>query len=327
MPSLSPDRLNDPILPYMQPCPVTLRAHERVGAALEAIRGARVGDVPHFYVVDEQQRLAGVVPAHVLLESGIDETLSDVMTPHAVAIPDWATVLVAAEFFATQRFRSFPVVGRDGELLGQVDTSVFTPDVVALASRSFDDMFQLLGIHASHSRSAWTSFLDRFPWLMANVGGGLLSAVIASRYESLLNAVVVLALFIPVVLALAESVSMQSVTLTLQRLHGGPPVRGFLRRLMIQELGAAALLGMGCGAVVGGIAAVWKSDPLLGCVVGVVINASVVTAGMLGLLLPTALHALKRDPRIAAGPIVLAVADVATLLFYFNLAGWWLGGR
>lgn len=327
MPSLSADRLNDPILPFMQPCPVTLRDDESVRVALDNIRAARAGDVPHFYVVDEQQRLAGVVPAHVLLQSSVDEVIGDVMTHHAVAIPDWATVLVAAEFFATQRFRSFPVVGRDGTLLGQVDTSVFTPDVVALASRSFDDLFQLLGIHASHSRSAWTSFLDRFPWLMANVAGGLLSAMLASRYERLLDAVVVLALFIPVVLALAESVSMQSLTLTLQRLHGGPPVRGFLRRLMIQELGAATLLGVGCGTVVGGIAAVWKSDPLLGAVVGVAISASVMTAGLFGVLLPTALHALKRDPRIAAGPIVLAAADVATLLFYFNLAGWWLGGR
>lgn len=327
MASVTPDRLNDPILPYMRPCPVTLRASDRIDAALSMIRGARIGDVPHFYVVDAQDRLAGVVPAHVLLQSAVDETLDDVMTHHAVAIPDWATVLVAAEFFASQPFRSFPVVSRDGVLLGQVDTSVFTPEVVALASRSFDDMFQLLGIHASGSRSAWTSFLDRFPWLMANVGGGLLSAVIASRYESLLNAVVVLALFIPVVLALAESVSMQSVTLTLQRLHGGPPVRGFLRRLIIQELGAAALLGAGCGTVVGTIATLWKGDPMLGAVVGLAITASVVTAGLLGLLLPTALHALRRDPRIAAGPIVLAVADVATLLFYFNLAGWWLGRR
>lgn len=306
---------------------MTLRAEDRVDAALDAIRAARVGNVPHFYVVDDQSRLAGVVPAHVLLESAVDDTIGSIMTRDAVAIPDWATFLVAAEFFASQRFRSFPVVGRHGELIGQVDTQVFTPDVVTLASRSFDDIFQLLGIRASHSRSAWTSFLDRFPWLMTNVAGGLLSAAIASRYEALLHAVVVLALFIPIVLALAESVSMQSLTLTLQRLHGGPPVRGFLRRMLIQELGAAALLGVGCGVVVGGIATIWKGDALLGAVIAVAISASVVTAGVLGMLLPTALHALRRDPRIAAGPIVLAAADLATLLFYFNLAGWWLSGR
>ena len=97
--------------------------------------------------------------------------------------------------------------------------------------------------------------------------------------------------------------------------------------MMIQELGAAALLGAGCGAVVGSIATVWKGDALLGGVVAVAITASVITAGLFGFVLPTALHAMRRDPRIAAGPIVLAAADVATLLFYFNLAGWWLSRR
>ena len=157
---------------------------------------------------------------------------------------------------------------------------------------------------------------------MANVGGGLLSALIASRYEALLDSVVVLALFIPVVLALAESVSMQSATLTLQRLHGGAPVRGFVRRVLFQEMGAAALLGLGSGAIVGGIPAALHGDVLLGVSVGGAIAAAVLTAGLLGLLLPTALHALRMDPKIAAGPIVLAVSDIATLLFYFNLAGW-----
>jgi magnesium transporter len=327
MSTLSADRLHDPILPHVQPCPVTLRATDRVDTALDAIRRARLGDVPHFYVVDDEARLAGLVRAHVLLESAVDEVIGDLMVHDAVAIPDWATVLVAAEFFASQPSRAFPVVGRGGELLGQVDTRLFTPEIVALAGRSFEDIFQLIGIHASGNNSAWSSFKDRFPWLMANIAGGLLCAGLASRYEALLDAVVVLALFIPVVLALAESVSMQSLTLTLQRLHGGPPVRGFLRRMILMELGAAALLGIGCGAVVATTVALWKGDGVLGAVIGIAIAAAVVTAGLFGLLLPTVLHALRRDPRIAAGPIVLAASDVATLLFYFNLAGWWLGSR
>jgi magnesium transporter len=311
----------------MQPCAVVLRASDTVSAAIDAVRAARAGASPCFYIVDEDRRLAGLVTSHLLLNTEPSTLISHVMRHDAVAVPDWATVLVAAEFFVTQKFRVFPVVNQRGELLGQIDTAVFTPDVLALASRSFDDIFQLMGIHASGSRSAWTSFLDRFPWLMANVGAGLLAALIAARYEALLESVVVLALFIPVVLALAESVSMQSATLTLQRLHGGAPVRGFLRRVFVQELGAASLLGIGCGLIVGGIAAALHANLWLGVAVGGAIAGSVLTAGLLGLLLPTALHAMRLDPRIAAGPIVLAVADLATLLFYFNLAGWLLGGR
>lgn len=318
--------LHDPVAPHLHACAVVLKRSDTTTAAIEAVRRARAGDSPCFYVIDDEQRLAGVVTSQMLLNAEGSAAIETVMRHDAVAIPDWATVLVAAEFFATQPFKVFPVVNQRGELLGEVDTTVFTPDVVALATRSFDDIFQLVGIHASGSRSAWTSFLDRFPWLMANVGAGLLAALIASRYEALLESVVVLALFIPVVLALAESVSMQSATLTLQRLHGVAPVRGFLRRQFFQELGAASLLGIGCGVIVGGIAAALHSNLALGAAVGGAIAAAVLTAGLLGLLLPTALHAMRLDPKIAAGPIVLAAADLATLLFYFNLAGWLLGG-
>ncbi len=319
--------LHESVVPHLHACAVVLKEPDTVGSAIDAVRSARAGESPCFYVVDAEQRLSGVVTSQMLLNSEPSAAIESVMRRHVVAIPDWATMLVAAEFFATQRFKVFPIVNQRGELLGQVDTRVFTPDVVALASRSFDDIFQIVGIHASASLSAWTSFLDRFPWLMANVGAGLLAALIAARYEALLESVVVLALFIPVVLALAESVSMQSATLTLQRLHGGAPVRGFLRRVFFQELGAASLLGLGCGVIVGTIAAALHANVLLGVAVGGAIAAAVLTAGLLGLLLPTALHAMRLDPKIAAGPIVLAVADLATLLFYFNLAGWLLGGR
>jgi len=319
--------LHEGVLPHIQKCAVVLRPGDTVASAIDAVRAARAGGSPCFYVVDDEQRLSGLVTGHVLLNSEPAALIESVMRRDAVAIPDWATALVAAEFFATQPFKMFPVVNQRGELLGQVDTTVFTPDVVALASRSFDDIFQLVGIHASGSRSAWTSFIDRFPWLMANVGGGLLSALIAARYEALLDSVIVLALFIPVVLALAESVSMQSATITLQRLHGGAPVRGFLRRVLFQELGAAALLGIGSGVIVGGIAAALHANLVLGFAVGGAISMAVLTAGLLGLLLPTALHAMRLDPKIAAGPIVLAVVDLAALLFYFNLAGWLFARR
>jgi magnesium transporter len=59
--------------------------------------------------------------------------------------------------------------------------------------------------------------------------------------------------------------------------------------------------------------------------IGGSIALAMITACLLGVALPAVVRALRVDPRIAAGPIVLATADVATLLFYFNLAGWLLG--
>jgi len=60
-------------------------------------------------------------------------------------------------------------------------------------------------------------------------------------------------------------------------------------------------------------------------VLALAITVAMITACLLGVLMPTALRAMKADPKIAAGPIVLALTDLATLLFYFNLAGILMG--
>ena len=129
-------------------------------------------------------------------------------------------MLVASEYFASRKLLAFPVIHDNGELVGVVDVSLFTSEVIDLARRTYDDIFQLMGVHATALRTPWTAFVDRFPWLLSNIAGGLLCAVIASQFEVLLDHIVILALFIPIVLALAESVSMQSATLTLQTLVG-----------------------------------------------------------------------------------------------------------
>lgn len=313
--------LHASVLTVVQRDFVTLTPEQSVSQALDILRawGAQA-DVLYLYVVDEARRLAGVVPTRALLTAEPATSLGAIMLRDVVAIPDWATVLIAAEYFVSKKFLAFPVVDGDGVLLGQVDVSVFTDEVISHARRSFDDIFQIIGVHATQGRTAWTGFLDRFPWLLTNVAGGMICAWIASLHEGLLDVVVVLALFIPVVLALAESVSIQSVTLTLQGLHSSGASWRLVGPALRRELGTAALLGAGCGTLVGGVAGVWKGSLMLAIAVGGAIAASMVTAALLGLLLPTLLHVARKDPKIAAGPIVLASADLCTLVIYFNLA-------
>ena len=157
------------------------------------------------------------------------------------------------------------------------------------------------------------------------MAGGLLCAILASHYESLLDHLVVLALFIPVVLTLAEAVSIQSLTLTLQNLSDGPLNLKVIARGVGKEFLTALMLGMGCGTIVGIAAFVWKGAIGVGLVLALAITVAMITACLLGVLMPTALRAMKADPKIAAGPIVLALTDLATLLFYFNLAGILMG--
>lgn len=329
MPSVAPfsaAQLHEPILPLAKPPQLVLQADLTIAAALELIRHHPPDNSTHyFYVVGDDNTLAGVVPTRALLTAGHEQTVREVMLDDVVAIPDWATVLIASEYFATRRLRAFPVVDPQGQLLGVVDVGLFTDEVIGLAKQTYDDIFQLIGVHGTAQRSTWSAFRDRFPWLLCNIAGGLIAAFIASRFEHLLQEVVVLALFIPIVLALGESVSMQALTLTLQGFADGPIVWKRLGAALWKEFKTAICLGLGCGFVVGAVVMIWRGQMDVAAVIFGAISLSMVVACLLGVAFPAILRALRADPRIAAGPVVLAAADVATLMFYFGLGTRFLG--
>jgi magnesium transporter len=71
--------------------------------------------------------------------------------------------------------------------------------------------------------------------------------------------------------------------------------------------------------VVGLVVLVWRGQIAVAATIFLAITLSMIVACLLGVAFPMVLHAIKADPKIAAGPVVLAAADVATLLFYFSL--------
>ena len=323
---LSAAQLHEPILPLAAPPLVVLQPNQAIVEALQVIRAtANAHSIHYFYVVDEHEKLVGVVPARRLLTAAPEQMVSDVMVGNVVAIPDWATVLIASEYFATRRLLAFPVVNDAGQLRGVVDVNLFTDEVIDLAKQTYDDIFQLIGVHGTAQRSTWSAFRDRFPWLLCNIAGGLIAAFIASRFEHLLQEVVVLALFIPIVLALGESVSMQALTLTLQGLADGPIVWKRLGAALWKEFKTATAIGLACGAVVGLVVMGWRGQADVAFTIFSAIALSMVIACLLGVAFPAILRAVRADPRIAAGPVVLASADVVTLLLYFGLGTRFLG--
>jgi len=300
--------------------PLLLR--QTVGDALASLRGQALGErIVYFYVIDADGTLAGVVPTRRLLMSPPDALVADVMVRDVVTLPDTATLQDAADLFLQHRLLALPVVDAGGRLEGVVDVGVFTGELSNIAARrSAEDAFEIIGARVAQSTGAWRGFVDRFPWLLCNVAGGMAAALIAAAYEPLLSAVIALALFIPVALTVSESIAMQSVTLTLQHLHRGSADVRFLLRTLRRELATAAFLGAGCGAVVGAIAWAWKGSAGVAFAVAATVMLAMTAAALLGVVLPGTLRGMRRNPRIASGPIVLALTDVLTLLCYFNVA-------
>ncbi len=185
-----------------------------------------------------------------------------------------------------------------------------------------DEVFESIGFRISQIKGAspLRMFRFRFPWLLATISSGTFCALLASAFEMTLAKSLVLTFFLTLVLGLGESVSMQSMTVTIQALRSMQPTMRWYVKAFRQEAVTALLLGTACGSLVGLIAWLWRGEGLVALAICLSILLILLTACLLGLSIPTLLHALKLDVKIAAGPVTLASADIMTLLFYFSIA-------
>jgi magnesium transporter len=318
--------MDDPVLKHMGYDFVQINQGQTVGEALASIReNPTIGRIIYFYVVDADNRLCGVVPTRRLLLSPLEKPVAEIMVREVMTIPETATVLDACELFTLHRLLAIPIIDHKRRIVGIVDVQLYTEGRGELeAAERSDDLFQLIGVHLTEAQQASpvTAFRSRFPWLICNIVGGILAAFISGVFEEELQRQVALALFVPVVLGLAESVSIQSVSLTLEILHGRAPTLGMLWFKLKREFFTGALLGIVSAVAVAMVAYFWQRNSRVAlCLLGG-IAGGVTTAAMLGVAMPNLLRMFRRNPQVAAGPIALACADMVSLLVYFSLARW-----
>src|SRR5262245_53918991 len=126
----APEHLNQPVTAVARKDVTTLRQDLSVQQALDAIRQRGAGEkIVYFYVVDESERLAGVLPTRRLLTAHLDQRLSEIMIARVIAIPASATLIEACEAFVLHKFLAFPVVDENRRIVGVVDVGFFTQEV------------------------------------------------------------------------------------------------------------------------------------------------------------------------------------------------------
>lgn len=327
---LTEAQLNEPVTNYARADFATLYPQWTVNEALAHMRlHPPPGRIIYFYVVDEHMKLVGVVPTRRLLLAQPETAVRDIMIASIITIPAAASLLEACEFFTMHRLLAFPIVDEAKRLVGVIDIEAYAEELAetghaeAPAATSRDEVFQLIGVRLTRSQQArpLVAFRGRFPWLLCNVFGGTLAAVLTEVYQVELNwRAAVLALFIPVVLALAESVAIQSLTLALDAFRDGRTKWSELLKKLRPEFGTGLLLGLGTGVLVGAIAALWQGVAVLFVIVAGGILIGVTGAAVVGMTVPSVLRILRLNPQVAAGPIALTCADMIVLLAYFNLA-------
>jgi magnesium transporter len=321
---------NSPVAEHARKDFPLLDADMTIAEALERIRREGVGErVIYFFAVDSDKRLVGVLPTRRLLTAAPETRLRDIMVRRVVAIPATASILDACEFFVLYKFFAFPVVDDQRHVVGVVDVSLFAEEILGEreeqsrpAAPVRDDVFAVLGFHLEQIRGAspWRVFRFRFPWLLVTVTAGTICAILAGAFETTLANSLVVAFFLTMVLGLNESVSAQSMSVTIQMLRSAPVTWSWFATALRREFITAVLIGLACGTIVAAIVLLWRHHFSDALTIGGSIALSLITASLFGLGVPSLLHRFNLDPKIAAGPITLALADICALVIYFTAA-------
>ncbi len=318
------NHMNQSIMTVARKDAATLHENSTVNKALDDIRSHGLGErIVYFYVVNDEDVLVGVVPTRRLLIAPLEQRLSEVMIRRVATIPQTATVLEACEFFSIHRLLAFPVVDQQRHIVGVVDVSMFSDEVFDLSEREqMEELFENIGLRVKQVQEASPvrAVHFRLPWLMATLTSGTICALLTSAYELTLAKALVLAFFLTLMLGLGDSVGTQSMTVAIHALRARRPTLRWYIREFWREIVTALLLGAACGFTVGLIVWLWYGAGMAAVSIGSSILLTICAGSILGLSVPTLLHKMKLDPKIAAGPVTLAITDISTILIYFSLA-------
>lgn len=316
---MASEHLGRKVKDCMTPVSTVVRSDQTIDEAIAILRKRDIYEkVLYFYVVDSDGRLKGLVSTRNLLLRKSDTMIEAITEPHVIALNGNQTVHEAMEVMETQRLLALPVVDEHNRLMGSIDVGVYIEESVDVAhAKKRLQIFQMLGVIIEEGRpfSTLYTYKTRMPWILCTIIGGLSCAAISRMFEHVLQQVIILAMFIPLVLSLSESISMQSMTQSLNQSNLKFTLKGLFRQCKLY-----VLLALTCSAIVGALSILWGDGNSPPIIISSGIFISIILSATIGAAVPFILHRFKLDPKVAAGPVVLMFADVLTTSIYFVIA-------
>ncbi len=312
----------------MHPALVVVREDHTIKEAVDILRkGQSDGKIIYFYVTDADQKLQGIVSARTLLLADPLTKIQDVMEKSVFCLQEDQNLEQAMEALSHRRLLALPVVDADHVLKGVIDVQMYLQENIDIFKEQRNqDVFQLLGMTFEEGvyKSPWKSYSKRMPWILCNMAGGTACAVVSRVFELVLAKVLILAMFIPLVLSLSESISMQSMTQSFHILRKQNVSWSKVFSRMFSEIRTAVLMALTSGILVGALSLFWGSGLVVSATIAAGIITSVILSAVLGSSVPMLLHLNHLDPKVASGPVVLTISDVITTAIYLFLATLWL---
>lgn len=280
----------------------------------DSFRGAS-----YVYIVDQHQKLVGVVSIRDLVFRPPHRPLRDVMSTDVRHVRVDTDQEEVARLFTQYHYLALPVTELDGRLVGLVEASQV---MTVLQEEATEDMQLMVGVTGEESAfTPWRKAVGmRLPWLYVNLLTAFMAAAVIAWYEDTLAQWTALAVFLPIIAGQGGNSGMQALTVTIRSMALGELDRRVARRVLAKELIMGLLHGVVFGATVGIIGLIWKGSFLLGIIVFLAMFFNMVAAAAAGVLIPLALRAFKCDPALSSSIFLTTVTDVAGFFFFLGLA-------
>ncbi len=305
----------------------TLHESITAGEAIKTLQDQENAEmVFYLYITDDDDRLVGVISLRILTTTPSTTTLKDIMIKNVHTIRPETDQEEVARIVAQYNFLAVPVVDSESHLLGIVTVD----DVVdVIREEATEDFLQMAGAGKDREillKSSWENAKTRLPWLFASWIGGVIAAYLIGVFEGMLENIIALAAFIPVILGMGGNIATQSSTIIVRGMATGRVNIGGEIKLILKEMKIGVILGTLYGILLGMFAKYIFTDSHtnLGIVVGLSICISMLVAATVGTVIPLLLRKLDIDPAVATGPFVTTSIDILGVLFYFLIAGLFL---
>jgi len=318
----------------MQTDYVSVAADATVSSAREAIRQApRAEDL--LFVHELDGRLKGVVRVARLLRAPESTAVVELLEQGDSRVAFGDNREHAAHLLQSRGLPAVAVVGDDGRQVGIVR---FDEAMDVLETETSEDMYRKAGLGGISKQNIdfirserltsggiGYSVRVRLMFLMVTLAGGLAVGGLIDNFEEVLSAVVAIAIFIPLIMDMGGNVGTQSTTIFARGYALGHinTSNGFFRRHVLREATVGLSMALLLGTVAGVIAWLWQGIPndipILGLAVGVSLAFSVLTASVLGFLLPWVMLKIGVDHAPGADPFITTIKDFSGLAVYFVL--------
>jgi magnesium transporter len=299
--------------------PEDLTAEETINKIRELSPEAEM--VYYIYIIDKKERLIGVISLRDLIIANPKAKISEVMEKDVISVLDTEDQETVARVISDYYFLALPVIDKRGVLLGIITVD----DVIdVLEEEVTEDIHKMVGSSEVYEdklikANSLTRAKARIPWLFICLVGDIISGLIIKFHSGILQTIIAMAFFIPIILDMGGNVGSQSSTVTVRALATGQIEIDELWKNIWAEVKVGCIIGLVVGVVMSFIALLWQNNYLLGLLIGISLGVTMITATTMGALLPLIFTKIKIDPAISAGPFITTAIDVSGLLIYFGL--------